>query len=107
MMTEQVYDVDYFIKKFEAIPEEKWCEGEFKDRFGACCVFGHCGLRDYLFIKDVQEAVELNSMFDSSPYSALGVTGINDGNHPDYQQPTAKQRILAALNDLKVKADAN
>jgi len=26
---------------------------------------------------------------------------INDGKHPDYQQPTPKQRILAALRDVK------
>jgi len=41
-----IYDVDYFIQKFEAIPEEKWTAGMYyNSETEACCVLGHCGDR--------------------------------------------------------------
>lgn len=36
------YDVDYFINKFEAIPEEMWCVGLWVDSEGRKCALGHC-----------------------------------------------------------------
>lgn len=41
----EIYNVDYFIRKFEAIPEERWITGAFVDPSGNCCAFGHCGVR--------------------------------------------------------------
>lgn len=41
------YDVDYFIAKFEAIPEKAWktgCAGERGD--DRHCALGHCGVYD-------------------------------------------------------------
>lgn len=39
-MSEQ-YTPKYFIKKFEAIPEEKWCVGLIDGDDGAHCTLGH------------------------------------------------------------------
>lgn len=89
------YDVDYFIEKFEAIPEESWCTEEF-EKDGACCAFGHCGTRDF---KSTIEAIELAHLF--SNLDDIYVVCVNDGSEPMYSQPTPKQRILAALHDIK------
>lgn len=88
------YTVDHFIQKFEKIPEENWMEGEYK--YGnRCCAMGHCG------------AVTANDLTAESRAleSMLGghyvVQTINDNHDLRYQQPTPKQRILAALYDIK------
>ena len=40
-----VYDVDYFIAKFEAIPASKWCISAY-ERDGKHCALGHCGVKN-------------------------------------------------------------
>jgi len=41
------YDIQYFIDKFEAIPENKWIKGTVYDtNSGRCCALGHCGVRE-------------------------------------------------------------
>lgn len=91
------YDVDYFIKKFEAIPDERWCTVEF-EKDGASCAYGHCGMRDYK--PSTIEAAELFDLFLFN-LGDIFVTRVNDGSEPRYSQPTPKQRILAALYDIK------
>lgn len=88
------YNVDYFIAKFEAIPEDKWCTFSFIDYKGNCCALGHCGNRNYN--EDTPEAKELRRIM-RQPVSA-----INDG-HAAYQNlgSTPKQRIINALKQLK------
>lgn len=96
---ETIYNVDYFIKKFEAIPEIEWCTRGFGVN-GNHCAYGHCGMTDSLEFKKVPEAYALgNLLFD--------VVDINDDRHPNYQQPTPKQRILAALYDIKGNSAVN
>lgn len=92
------YDVDYFIRKFEAIPEEKWCVGAYEDGMGRRCAYGHCGK---VFAYDSRESGRLRAL-------AFGIgirflADINDGSDPGYRQPTPKQRVLAALRDIKAK----
>lgn len=89
------YSVDYFIAKFEAIPEEEWCVGEFElgDKH---CAFGHCGMRTNV---TSDEAEALNIIFTRS--IGAFVTSINDSASNRYPQLTPKQRILAALRDIK------
>ena len=93
-----MYNVDYFIKKFEAIPEENWTVGVYEDG-DKCCAMGHCGIRDDFSVPDTYESRELFRLIFSN-YSCH-VTNINDGEIEGYQQPTPKQRILAALYDIK------
>lgn len=84
------YDVDYFIQKFEAIPEENWCVGEYHGDNDTHCALGHCD--------DDIDRQPLRQLF------ANGCAKINDGHNLRYQQSTPKQRILAALRDIKAKA---
>jgi len=109
------YTVDYFIKKFEAIPEDKWCEGAWSNSKGANCANGHCGIEANGLLK-TNQSINLKKVF--SPIVIHGETGIlltdssnydfsfkalyiNDNSTKEYQQPTPKQRILAALYDIK------
>jgi hypothetical protein len=89
------YTRDYFIAKFEAIDEGQWCEDGFEEN-GKCCAMGHCGWRDSSKAPVYHDG--------SEGYALIGlmhrVSCINDGLHAGYQQPTPKQRILAALRDL-------
>lgn len=82
------YTVDYFIKKFEAIPEELWCVNAFHAG-NKSCALGHC--------MDVSN----NAAACLSKILNYNVGQINDGEANGYQQPTPKQRILAALHDIK------
>lgn len=116
---EPAYDVDYFISKFEAIPEEKWCVDDFEDgeESGVHCALGHCGASFHS--GSTRESYKLDEIICSlrNPSYPLGYyypAPINDGTTKEYQQPTPKQRILAALYDIKanqmldsVKEDLN
>ena len=89
-----MYDIDYFIKKFEAIPEENWICGIYGKGYAHCTV-GHCyDGRSYIENPQVEP---LFSIFGKYPFA------INDGYDKNYQQPTPKQRILAALYDKKAE----
>ena len=105
------YDVDYFIEKFEAIPEELWLfDGEFVDANNkACrCALGHCGARSG-YTGDTETTPEsdaLAKILSSDKNSYYDVASINDFPSIKYPQRTPKQRILAALRDVKAKAGA-
>lgn len=89
-----MYDVNYFIEKFEAIPEEKWCVGDFVvgDK---CCAFGHCGVTKGTL--DSPESIALSRIVKDTRRFIM----LNDGDHQLYRQPTPKQRVLAALRDIQ------
>lgn len=91
---EMNYNVNYFIKKFEAIPEEMWLAGGLGDNGGRRCALGHCHA-DALSSKATKESSLLMVLLK------FRAPEINDGEDERYQQPTPKQRILAALNDVK------
>lgn len=105
-MTTQ-YDVNYFIRKFEAIPEGEWHSGNYynhdKTRF---CALGHCGgrIRNDGCAESTDESRSLGDLFI---HCGLLVGFINDGRHGHYPQPTPKQRILAALADIKRQQEQN
>lgn len=118
------YTVDYFIKKFEAIPDNKFISGKFvikKYFLGFCydtkkCAAGHC-IKDtsikkgeFPIIKnDEKELIALYKVFGVTKienstdfWTAQGIIAkINNGIDARYQQPTPKERILAALYDIK------
>jgi hypothetical protein len=93
MFEKQVYDVDYFIRKFEAIPEELWCIGQYTDGEGRYCALGWCRRSG-----DENGYAEEVALERISPFF---VPDVNDGHDERYQQPTPKQRVLAALRDIK------
>lgn len=95
------FTVDYFIKKFEAIPDELWSVGNYESG-GKCCALGHCGER---LGTRVHESVALARMFDPL---AWPVSHINDGLFGTIVTRygnTPKERILNALREIKSKEE--
>lgn len=91
-----MYTVDYFIRKFEAIPEWRWCVGLINGPLGTHCALGHCTGNDSFPFTG--EADSLARIFRTIE----GMTSyINNGDDHRYKQETPKQRILAALYDIK------
>lgn len=95
------YDVDYFIDKFEHIPEDLWCTKNFKSE-GKCCALGHCGYQGnefssagFIATTEGQSLVHVFCQYGLLP------TEVNDGRDPRYEQPTPKQRVLAVLYNIK------
>lgn len=105
------FTVDYFLDKFEKIPEDNWITNKWNVG-DACCANGHCGVRSALYVRGTDESRALAKLFEIIPASNINgdkflayhwqrVSQVNDGLIKEYQQPTAKQRILAALRDIK------
>lgn len=93
------YDIDYFIKKFEAIPDDKWAVRQFVDFVDneKRCALGHCG-RNYGNIYGTEESSALVDIFlKNDSY----VSRINDGADSNFIQSRPKTRILAALRKFK------
>lgn len=98
------YDVDYYIKKFTAIPERKWTTRVLNIAgTDICCALGHCGER---IMGTTMESRTLFSMF----HKKLGVEvpTVNDGapitmgySDVPYLGDTPRERILAALELIK------
>lgn len=94
-----IYNVDYFIKKFEAIPEDRWTTGMYEDEGGAKCALGHC---NFHITGQGQEGNDLYTMVTvHGNLNEFSVLCVNDGLCEKYQQPTPKQRVLALLHDIK------
>lgn len=110
-----IYDVDYFINKFEAIPENMWLIGAQGYNRIEHCALGHCKSNDgYYGNSYPSNSIEAKTLeylfFNAGIYSCLmtksnrngwNIADVNNGDNPNYQQPTPKQRILAALYDIK------
>ena len=100
------YNVDYFIRKFEAIPEEMFCVKTRSNGYQRCalgwCYPNHEAAWQSQITNRADDSIEDKAIVKMF-YSAfkLGVGGVNNGIYPEYQQPTPKQRILAALYDIK------
>jgi len=92
----ETYDIDYFIRKFEGIPEDQWTKGSFCEEDGRCCALGHCGVRNPEDEGRPLYTPEANALRRILPK----VVDINDGY---IARPEAgpKKRILAALQRKK------
>lgn len=95
-----MYNLNYFIEKFEAIPEEQWCVGTTDNGRGQHCALGHCGMDNYSSLKEVPEALALK---DLTIHRGISVVLTNDMMSGMYRQSTPKQRILAMLYGIKAK----
>lgn len=102
------YDFDFFIEKFSAIPDERWCEGQLTDEHRRHCALGHCGGLRGLFITDRYGPIREEFPEAKALRELIGmpIGPINNGEFEAYQQPTPKARILAALYDAKARAEA-
>jgi hypothetical protein len=102
------YDVDYFLAKFSAIPEDRWTTGSIgiSDLSPRKCALGHCGVNSYSLITDealalaklLKQVIELDFRY-SNEFDRVWF--LNDSTRHGYTQPTPKQRVLAALRDIK------
>ncbi len=93
------YNALYFINKFEAIPESKWCTDRFQNG-ETFCALGHCG-STYSNHSSPIESFKLLTLFRAYSFS---VTKINDGEYDTWNiidttmfGKTPKERILNAL----------
>lgn len=94
------YDLDFFIKRFENIPQEKWGTKAF-NKDGKCCAFGHCGAVKSIF--DSNMALELSFLLDIQ-YSTGGayLAMVNDGAGETKQYgDNPKDRVVNYLKSLK------
>lgn len=97
----QQFNAQFFINFFGAIPGKDWCSGNLVDGQGRKCAYGH--LTPELSMEEINPELE-------NEFNKLGIengidnfAAINNGKNPNYQQPTEKQRILAALRDIRNK----
>lgn len=90
------YTINYFIRKFEAIPDNRWCTGAFYNKdTNSYCALGHCGgttEKAYTV-----EGSELDYLFKEYGYPSIA--SVND----DLTEfgTTPKERILTVLNYIK------
>lgn len=99
------YTKEYFIAKFEAIHEDHWCVGVIQDKYGARCARGHCfktvnSYEDFRLCALFQPKEDYFAGFFGERLVPVIIALINNGQDSRYQQPTPKQRVLAALRDL-------
>lgn len=95
-MGKSKYTPEYFIAKFERIPDAKWTTGAFKTPSGACCALGHCGVSD--FTEFTGEGNELDTLFRGA--FGRGVVLFNDASYDKNAQDlgdTPKERVINAL----------
>ena len=104
-MNENKYTVDYFIRKFEAIPDDRWTTEKYIDHDDRRCAIGHCGVsEDGNFVgAETPESCALRAIFKLH-LGNLCVASVNDGDCPWlFPQATPRARILAALRQAKAK----
>jgi hypothetical protein len=85
--------VKFFINKFEAIPEDRWCSGVLQDHHGRKCALGHT-----FSLVPNNETEKLCELF-AGEYSGWHTVAMINNGDSSYRQPTEKARILAALHD--------
>lgn len=100
MKTEtEIYDVDWFIRFYEAIPEDRWTANRLHDGDRSCAMGHLCKLLDKMPKMNDDHIGSINSLFVL--YLGSVPPAINDGRIDEFTQPTPKQRILAALHKIK------
>jgi hypothetical protein len=94
------YDVDYFINKFSAIPDNLWIT-QVLTGWGAHCALGHCDVTETHLMVGLPDEARVLAELLGGDERWQNVATINDGEDARYTQPTPKARILAALADVK------
>jgi len=100
-------NAEYFIKKFESIPDDHWCVNHFvnPENINQMCALGHCGERlddppplpGANYFND--EAHQLKALFHSISYN---IRDVNDGTFGcEGLGKTPKERVLKVLRLIK------
>ena len=106
------YTLDYFIQKFEAIPEDNWSVG-YIGHDGYRCALGHCGVRE---VKDKSTLPERDKdygwLMTEEAYALADVAfgGLIDkiwklNDRAEDKGTTPKSRILNHLYSLKERTN--
>jgi hypothetical protein len=100
-MTQRFFSLEYFVNKFEAVPDELWWTGTYfnEDRTKRCAL-GWCFEVDPKNSRRLEmgdEFARLENLMRT--YLDKGTDPINDGKVKQFNQPTPKQRVLAALKE--------
>jgi hypothetical protein len=91
-MTEpNTFSLNVIIDYLEKTSEDSWCTDVVKTKDGKNCLFGH------LF--DLGGS-KLMDWFENTANTYM-VYPVNDGKHPNYQEPTPKQRCLSYIKNLR------
>jgi hypothetical protein len=83
--------LDVVIDYLEETDEDSWCTDVVKTKDGKSCLFGHLFDLGGSKLMDWFENIANNYM----------VYPVNDGKHPNYQEPTPKQRCLSYVRNLR------
>lgn len=113
-----MYTIDYFIDMFSAIPTPLWNVGSLEKSNGSKCALGHCIDTNFdkyeaigMIFRDVKVNIIIKNSCNDYGIGSTDLTmfakvaAINNGETAEYQQETPKERILAALKDLKAIED--
>lgn len=96
--TEQKFDLEYFVSKFEAIPDDQWITGEFFDERGCKCAYGHCGA-----VNSSTDTIESSKLLDLDLEHSFRIAAVNDNTDNEYSAygSTPKQRVVNYLKSLR------
>lgn len=92
--------LDEFIAYCETTRPEDWLEGRVRslDNSQNCC-FGH--LINWYYGKDYEGEIGIVwDYFEDRWATTYMIYRVNDGEHPNYQQETARERVIAYLKNL-------
>lgn len=98
MKTDKLTTATDFRTFFETIPEDRWTIGTYQNEEGQCCAQGLLGRRRGNMLFPYSNADNFFNLIGR--FNNCSPMRINDGFHPNYQQPTPKQRILALCDDM-------
>lgn len=93
-----LYSKEWFIRKFEAIPDKKIGKGSLSNN----CGLYHCGVRfgemDYTITEEAAHLIRLFGGETDTDYPV--VYDVNDNLNKKYEGATPKQRLLNKLKSL-------
>lgn len=88
--------IDVIIDHMNSTTEDSWCTNVVRKE-DKNCFFGHL----FSMGKNDKEGNFLWGAFEEIWATTYMIYPVNDGEHPRYNQPTPKQRIIAYLKDLR------
>lgn len=95
------YDLEYFIAKFEGIPEHEWCTGTYISADGLSkCAYGHCGVRASTPDTDEEKGLDaITGDIEGGYYISL----VNDNKNDSFSEfgSTPKERVINYLKSLR------
>lgn len=93
-MDNTIYDCSYFIRKFEAIPENMWCIGALSYN-NKSCALGFCGAKPEKGVVTIKMFPEASALYDLfKKFLGEIVFHTNDGVDSRYKQPTPSKESL-------------